>query len=1062
MREKRIRLILQTFAAACVLAATATTTKANSYASSLTNNAGEVSFRLNDAADSVKVIGNNGSLTVDLGGLPRGLTVTNLSSQGLTNGAFKVVVAKQGSGTPALIGGSVPFNSPRGVTVNQNPASPYFGWVYVANSAAGAKGDGLFGFSADLFDILGQGATAKTAGLNFATGTSSSPYRPKVGRDDDKVYVTDWSDGTGNLYRFMPDLSADPQGSYVLKPLEGSAAIPLVSDTANNNHGSVAAVEVLGTLAGGDMKIFTVDEDLQTDPTATGATEMNSLWRYDVNGGPLPWTNLPDAKLLTPAIAFTSQTMDLSYSPATGYFYVAQRRDNGGEPSVYVVDQDGNTLYNSRQASLDLGNTGDYLTALQGVTVSEDGKYLAAIANNNVVTIVPMVNGIPDLSTRFQYTGFGTTASARGIAFDRANNLYIVSSGLGFLQSVSLGFSATNTTSSDGTFTQEAPAIATTRVALELFDAGSGLNSVIAEGDTNVIATIRVSRSGGDNTNPMAVNFAVSGTAVRGTLTNGDYYLRVGGNMITNNSVTIPAGADQALIEVVANDDNVSEAIETINFALGNGPYTVNAQSTASVSIADNDPAAIEISRVVFNRMFEGNPFDILRFELQRLGDTNAGPFDVNIQYAGTATGGTDYTPVSTVTFNAGDVTKTFDVQVLPDTAIEGNETVIVSVAAGTGYSVGTNNVLTAGAQGVIVDDDQPAETVLFSDDFNTDDSANWTVLFGSINPASQDYTATFGFDYGAAGLGLPPAPHSNGDTLGLLVSVNKLDDLAEAAGVNLYPNGKDFSGNYALRFDMYLMQNASAGTTEHATFGINHDATHTNWFSNAAAGVPAGWTYDGIWAAVIADASDLGDYLLFSAPYAGSSPGPTTLAERSASTLEDVFHQPPWTPGGGAGSPGNTPSSATPSWAQVELRQENGVVTLSINATNILTVTNATGFTHGNIMLGYDDSFNSIGSGGGGLAIYDNVRVVSLGGTTTQPDVRISTITRTGNNVQINFTAGPNESPSAFKLVSSTNVAGPYTDDNTATITSLGGSNYQITTTASDAMRFYQIRRAP
>jgi hypothetical protein len=184
-------------------------------------------------------------------------------------------------------------------------------------------------------------------------------------------------------------------------------------------------------------------------------------------------------------------------------------------------------------------------------------------------------------------------------------------------------------------------------------------------------------------------------------------------------------------------------------------------------------------------------------------------------------------------------------------------------------------------------------------------------------------------------------------------------------------------------------------------------------------------------------------------------------VTNREASTLTDVFHQPPWTSGGGAGSPGNSPSTETPSWAEVEMRQLNGVVTLSINGTNILTYTNSTTSTHGDIMLGYNDAYNSIGTGGGGLVIYDNVRVIDLSGG-TQADVHISTITRTGNNVQIDFTAGAGEQTSAFKLVSATAVTGPYNDDNTATITALGGSNYRVTTTATDAMRFYQIRRAP
>src|SRR5213075_2892462 len=122
--------------------------------------------------------------------------------------------------------------------------------------------------------------------------------------------------------------------------------------------------------------------------------------------------------------------------------------------------------------------------------------------------------------------------------------------------------------------------------------------------------------------------------------------------------------------------------------------------------------------------------------------------------------------------------------------------------------------------------------------------------------PICQDYKATFGFDYAQDGFNVPPAPHSNGDTHGVLISVNKLDDLAEAAGVNFYPTGRDFTGNYALRFDMYLMQNnTTLFKTENAIFGINHDGTKTNWYSNATDNVPNTTEYDGVWASVVADA---------------------------------------------------------------------------------------------------------------------------------------------------------------------------------------------------------------
>jgi hypothetical protein len=388
---------------------------------------------------------------------------------------------------------------------------------------------------------------------------------------------------------------------------------------------------------------------------------------------------------------------------------------------------------------------------------------------------------------------------------------------------------------------------------------------------------------------------------------------------------------------------------------------------------------------------------------------------------------------------------------------------------------VGTNIVSDA-APLTIRDDDVPTETVLFQDDFNTDTAANWTILFGAADPTILDYTANFGYDYGQVGFAdpvIPPAPHStDGSTLGLVMSVNKLDDAGASAGVNAYPNGQQFTGDYAIRFDMYLMQNGSAGTTENAIFGINHSGTKTNWYTDVAGAIPNGSEFDGIWASVVADASALPtdararDYQLFSSPGVtlDSVYGPTLLTGREAPTLANVFHQPPWTSGGGAGSPGNTSTTPTPSWAQVELSQSNSVVTLTINSTNILTFTNTAGVSAGNIMLGYVDAYNSIGSGGGGLVVYDNLRVVRLGEGTPATEVRIltSTMSRTGDTVQFNFTAGAGEPTTGFKLYSAPAVTGPYAEDNTATITSLGGSNYRVTATSTDAMRFYQIRRAP
>ena len=100
-----------------------------------------------------------------------------------------------------------------------------------------------------------------------------------------------------------------------------------------------------------------------------------------------------------------------------------------------------------------------------------------------------------------------------------------------------------------------------------------------------------------------------------------------------------------------------------------------------------------------------------------------------------------------------------------------------------------------------------------------------WTQRFGSGN-GIDDFRCYFAYDYSAWNWipNLPPAPHSTADSLGLYLTVNKDEGSAlGGAGINVYPTGRSFGGNYAVRFDMYLMVGSSASTTEYALFGINH-----------------------------------------------------------------------------------------------------------------------------------------------------------------------------------------------------------------------------------------------
>ncbi len=78
-------------------------------------------------------------------------------------------------------------------------------------------------------------------------------------------------------------------------------------------------------------------------------------------------------------------------------------------------------------------------------------------------------------------------------------------------------------------------------------------------------------------------------------------------------------------------------------------------------------------------------------------------PLTVNYTIGGTATNGTDYTSIPTsVTFAANSAIATVIVDPTADTTVENNETVALTLATGTGYTVGT----TTAVIGTIANDD--------------------------------------------------------------------------------------------------------------------------------------------------------------------------------------------------------------------------------------------------------------------------------------------------------------------------------------------------------------------
>jgi hypothetical protein len=127
-----------------------------------------------------------------------------------------------------------------------------------------------------------------------------------------------------------------------------------------------------------------------------------------------------------------------------------------------------------------------------------------------------------------------------------------------------------------------------------------------------------------------------------------------------------------------------------------------------------------------------------------------------------------------------------------------------------------------------------PAQ-VLYMQDFQVDDTANWT-----INDGPTDERADFFYDYGAAA-GIPLAPNSPpaSATRGMKLQANLTD--AIFGGFSVSPNGQSFTGDYVLKFDWWhnFLGNetdgisgiaTTTGSTMLSTFGIETSGTTANY----------------------------------------------------------------------------------------------------------------------------------------------------------------------------------------------------------------------------------------
>ncbi len=204
---------------------------------------------------------------------------------------------------------------------------------------------------------------------------------------------------------------------------------------------------------------------------------------------------------------------------------------------------------------------------------------------------------------------------------------------------------------------------------------------------------------------PVSLSFAPASAATigyaitAGTATTADFTPATG-------TLTFAPGQTVAWVPVALLDDTTIEPAETVTLTLS-GPVGCIAGSLAThtLTITDEDSPVVTLTS---DDTAAAETGDTARFTLTRTGST-AAALTVNLTRAGTATVTSDYTGVGTpATIPAGQSSLTVTLTPVQDTAVEGQETVTVDLAAGTGYVTGTPS----GVVLTIADDDRNVVTI--------------------------------------------------------------------------------------------------------------------------------------------------------------------------------------------------------------------------------------------------------------------------------------------------------------------------------------------------------------
>lgn len=418
-----------------------------------------VSYRLNAPAESVKVqMFVDGEMTKEYEGTTVATygdyemtTLKNLNSVEVPGAdvpkdalvQFKVAVTSATVAEPTVNTKKYSFYHPSSVDVDNNTDSPNFGRILVAEAMAAkptgyhssGENNGLYAFDPTMNPIKNsEGKYAFKGGQTFQTTfpngkTSYDPRKVRIAADG-RIFLSGQNSNGIALWQVDPtDLNA------AFKPVIKGTANPDTYEITNEAGEFIAAPNVSMDLQGSGYGL----KLLMLSTNASGTSFSYSGYRTDeyLLGKASTWDSAPSKAIdaLTGQYTITHTNSTAIYDNEGGIWYANSRsKATEAEPTLVHINAEGVEDY-----KVDSNDKGGFYGG-GGIRFNADFSLLAIGTSDKTLTVFEVSkddNGAPVLTEKYK---FATTIgrNLNDIAWDCANNLYIVSNSGELLKTVAL------------------------------------------------------------------------------------------------------------------------------------------------------------------------------------------------------------------------------------------------------------------------------------------------------------------------------------------------------------------------------------------------------------------------------------------------------------------------------------------------------------------------------------------------------------------------------------------------------------------------------------------------